>query len=572
MSIKKGKSIHILGMNCYMHDSSAALIKNGRIIAAAEEERFNKVKHTSEFPINSINYCLSEAKININDVEYIGFYLNPYKHYISLLKHILKYFPKSLRYFKPKLMFDQKRNSGRILLNIKNILRRKLGYKNKILFVRHHLAHATSSYFCSGFRKAAILTLDSMGEWESTCFLHGEDNRIKTLKKIYFPNSLGYVYSSVTDYLGFKSDSDEFKVMGLAAYGNHKRYIDYFKDIIKLKNDGCFDVNLDYFEYQFQTYKTVSDLFISKFGKNRKVNDKITQKHKDIAASLQKTLENTAIHLSNHLYKITKCNNLCLAGGVAMNSVMNKKIIDKTPFSNIFIPPAPNDAGTSIGAALYIYHNFLNNPIKNRVKNSFVGPSFSRYDIVKILIENKLDYTPIENISKECAKLISRGNIIGWFQDRMEFGSRALGNRSILTDPTDPKMADKVNDIKHRERWRPLAPSILEEKMHIYFENPFPSPFMSLVFQVKKEKHEEVPSVVHMNGSARVQTVNKKNNPKFYKLIKEFYKITGTPLVLNTSFNYQGKPIVRTPKDAIESFKRMNMDYLALNNFLIKKR
>lgn len=564
--------MYILGLNCYYHDSAACLIKDGKIIAALEEERLNREKHTKKFPINSIKYCLKKANISMNDIDYIGFYIKPSLR-LRLLPIFLKGLPKSLLGLKHAINTTN-------FLKIKKELKINfnLNKNTKFFFIEHHLAHAASSFFVSPFKESAILSIDGVGEVCTTWYGIGQDNKLKAIKKINFPHSLGFVYSAVTQYLGFKEDSDEYKVMGLAAYGKPK-YYEEFKDIIQLKKNGEFKINLKYFDYQYGKKPYFSKKFISLFGPNREKEGEIKDIHKDLASSLQKRFEDVLLNMLNYLYNITNSKNLCLVGGCALNSVANGKILKNTPFKNIYIQAAANDAGTSLGSAYYIYNYILNRPRNYIMNSAYLGPEFSTEDIKNYLDENNIKYIKFENdqeLIKTIAKLIYKNNVIGWFQGRMEFGPRALGNRSILANPCNPKIQDILNlKVKHREKFRPFAPVIDVEGADKYFEcdNPVPIPtdFMLMVYPIKKDKQKLIPAVTHVDGSGRLQTIRKEQNSLYYHIIKEFGNLTKIPILVNTSFNIRGEPIVCTPQDAYRCMMGTGIDYLAIDKFLIKR-
>ena len=544
--------MNIVGMQEFGHDTSAVLLEDNKIKLAIEEERINRIKHSDGFnlggeaPLNSFKYCSSVAKNSIDKYSFGWDFTS--KRIFNLIKRgILNKITRQRvgMYGFPirKLVY------GHTI----GLWKRKKFFdsfdKSKIRFVDHHLAHAASSYRCSGFKNANILIIDGAGEESSTSLYAGKDGRIDKLKSFPAVNSLGQLYENITSLLGMGMFG-EGKTMGLASYG---KYDSALSDILEVNKRG----------YLVNWNK------IKKLNKYKRKDGKITKEHEDIAATLQVSLEKAVLNLAELLYDQTGYKNLCLGGGVALNCKMNSVILNSDFVKNIYVPSSPNDAGVALGAALEIAAQ--NGQRFKKLNHAYLGPEYSDREIETELKRSNLKFESREDVERVAAELISRGNVIGWFQGRMEFGPRALGNRSILADPTNLKIADKVNDIKHRERWRPLAPSVLDEKKGKYFKKSYSSPFMSLAFQVKEEKQKEIPAVTHIDGSARVQTVNKETNPKFYKLIREFYKITGTPVVLNTSFNDMGQPIVMTPKDAIESFKKMRLDCLILGNCLLHK-
>ena len=561
--------MYILGISCYYHDAAACLIKDGKLIAAAEEERFTRKKHDSSFPINAIDFCLKEANISSKELSFIGFYEKPLLKFERILSQHLEMFPYSFwSFYKtiPNWLSEK--------LRIPKIIKKKLKYKGDILFIDHHLAHATSSFLVSPFKEAAILTVDGVGEWTTTAIGYGKENEIGLLKEIKFPHSLGLLYSTVTAHLGFSVNNSEYKIMSLAAYGNPV-YYDKFMKIIDLKEDGSYRLDMDFFDYHYRL-RMPSKNFIKEFGPIRKPSEKITHHHKDIAASLQKVTEVIMFKILNHLYEITKCNNLCMAGGVALNSVANGKIKKYTKFKNVFIQPASSDAGTSLGVAFYIYNSVLNNKRDYVMNNVYLGPNFS-YDEIKIFLNsNGINYQEFKDdkeLIKEVAKLIFGNNVVGWFQGRMEFGPRALGNRSILANPCNPQMKKILNEkVKHREEFRPFAPVIIEEKVKEYFDiDKKDEKFMLFVYPVKESKRKLIPAVTHVDGTARLQTVNKNQNLLYHNLIMEFEKLSKVPVLINTSFNIRGEPIVCTPEDAYRCMMGTEIDYLVLSNFLIKR-
>lgn len=560
---------NILGISAFYHDSAACLIQDGKIIAAASEERFTRKKHDASFPKKAIQYCLKEGGIDYKDLTHVGFYEKPFIKFERILSTSLATFPKSFpSYIKAIPVWLKEK------LWIPQIIRKELQFKKSLYFIEHHRSHAASSFFTSPFKEAALLTIDGVGEWSTATYGKGNNNTIELFKEIRFPHSLGLLYSAFTYYLGFKVNSAEYKVMGLAPYGV-PRYLDLIKrELIEVNEDGGIKLNMKYFAYDYGL-KMISPSFCQLFGHPvRKPETPLEQFHKDLAASIQKITEEVVLKMVHHVYQETKSENLCLAGGVALNCVANGKILKNGPFKNIYIQPAAGDAGGAVGIAYFIYHSVLKAPRDNGWEHSYWGPSFSKDNIRKMLDENKIKYQVFERkeLLQKVAKLIDEQQVLGWFQGRMEFGPRALGNRSILADARNPKNKDIVNlKIKFRESFRPFAPSILEDKVSEYFDLQLPSPFMLLVAQVKEDKRI-IPSVTHVDGSARIQTVSRSQNELFYDLIHEFYQLTGCPIIINTSFNVRGEPIVCTPEDAYRCFMRTNMDYLVMDTFLLDKR
>lgn len=568
--------MYILGISCYYHDSAACLIKDGEIIAAAQEERFTRKKHDFHFPHNAIKYCLSEAGIGANNIDFVGFYDKPFVKFERILETYLSVAPIGIRSFIQAIpmWIHQK-------LWIPQLIQKELGYNGEIIFTEHHESHASSAFFPSPFKEAAILTADGVGEWTTTSLGIGKDNRIAISHEIKFPHSLGLLYSAFTYYCGFKVNSGEYKLMGAAPYGEPK-YMDLImNELIDLKKDGSFKLNMKYFGY-LDDLKMTNGRFNKLFGMQpRKPETKINQKYLDIARSIQAVTEEVMLRMAVRLYKETGLKNICLAGGVALNCVANGRIIRETPFENIFVQPAAGDAGGALGSAQFIWYHYLGNERKADGKNdgmkaSYLGPSFSNDCIKKFLENYKIPFEELDNdrLTSKTAQFIAEKNVIGWFQGRMEFGPRALGSRSIIGDARFSEMKDVMNmKIKFRESFRPFASSVLWEKTSEYFDirEDLESPYMLLVAQVKENKRV-IPAVTHADYSARIQTVKREDNPIYYDLINEYYKLTGVPAIINTSFNVRGEPIVCRPEEAYKCFMRTNMDYLAMGNFLLDKK
>jgi carbamoyltransferase len=562
--------MYILGISCFYHDAAACLIKNGKLIAAASEERFTRKKYDDSLPRNAIQYCLKQEGISIKDIEYIGFYDKPFIKFERILSTYLSVFPRGLLSFYSAIPIWLKQK-----LWTPYIIRKELNYSGKIIFIEHHMSHAASSFLVSPFEKAAILTVDGVGEWTTASKGIGDGNKIDLTHEIHFPHSLGLLYAAFTSYLGFRINSAEYKVMGLASYGKPVYYDLIKKEIIDIKEDGSFKLNMKYFAYHYGLVMTSKKFHKLFDGPPREVESEVTEKHQNIAASLQKVTNEIMIKLANSLYKETGFNNLCLAGGVALNCVANGEILEKTPFKNIFIQPAAGDAGGAIGVAFYIWNTILNNPREFEWSHNYWGPQFSNEGIRQFLIENNIPYQKLDfgQIAQKTANLIAKGNIIGWFQGRMEWGPRALGDRSVLADPRNKDIKSLVNKmIKFREEFRPFAPSMLEEYASDYLEMKTPSPYMLFTTKAKENKKDIIPAVVHVDGSSRHQTVNRDQNQLYYDLINEFYKITKVSVVLNTSFNLRSEPIVCTPSEAYLCFMRSGLDYLVLGNYLLDKK
>jgi len=605
---------YILGISAYYHDSAVSLIKDQEIICAVQEERFTRKKHDSSFPINGIKYCLDYAKINLDEVEYIGFYDKPFLKFERLLETYLAEVPKGFRSFamaiptwlKEKLFLKDTliKEFSKILIDqnttkaeIKKI---KSKIENKLLFGEHHGSHAGSCFYPSPFEESAILTMDGVGEWTTTAIAHGKNNKIEFLQEIHFPHSLGLLYSAITYFTGFKVNSGEYKVMGLAPYGEAK-YVDLIKEnLIDIKEDGSFRLNMKYFNYT--TGLTMTNKNFNKlFNRSpRKSETQITQFEMDLARSLQEVTEEIVIKLAKTAKKITGSNNLVMSGGVALNCVANGKLLREKIFDNIWIQPASGDAGGSLGVAQMIYYDHLNNPRttnpKDSMKGSYLGISYNDDQVKEYLdsINAKYQYFDCqEKFNQQLAKLLADEKVIGWHQGRMEFGPRALGARSIIGDARSTKMQSIMNlKIKYRESFRPFAPAILRERITDYFEiDDVDSPYMLLVAPVKESRRiamtnqqqqlfgieklniarSQIPAITHIDYSARIQTVDVNTNPKFYHLIKEFENQTGCPVVINTSFNVRGEPIVCSPKDSYQCFMRTKMDVLAIENFILYK-
>jgi len=570
--------MYILGLSCFYHDSSACLLKEGKVIAAAQEERFTRVKHDTSFPLNASKWCMESAGITIDDVDYVAFYEKPFRKFERVLYQHLESFPWSWRMFcgsMPSWLNEK--------LRMPRILRKKLRYRGEVFFIDHHMCHAASSFLASPFREAALLTIDGVGEYTTTALGHAKGNDITLEKHITFPHSLGLLYSAVTAYLGFKVNNSEYKVMGLSAYGNNDRktndhYRKMVSDVIDMKDDGSFALNMDYFDYVGRM-RMFSGKFVRDFGSPRKPGESITPRHKDIAAAVQMVTEDVVLHLLGHLRKTTGLEGVCLAGGVALNSVVNGKILKGTGFRRIFIQPAAGDAGTSVGAALYLYNTILGKKRSYVMESAYLGPGYSMEEIKKFLDGNSIKYTEFRTESellKKTARLIAEDKVVGWFQGRMEWGPRALGNRSILANPKNPGMQDILNlKVKHREKFRPFAPAVCADDAYRYFEcdRPLPAPadFMLMVYPMKSSRKGEIPAVVHADGTGRLQTLRKEQNPLYYKLIKEFGRLTGTPVLINTSFNIRGEPIVMSPYDAYRCMMGTGIDYLVIDRFLIRR-
>ncbi|MBT4652560.1 MAG: hypothetical protein HN981_02910 [Candidatus Pacebacteria bacterium] len=567
--------MNILGISCYYHDSAACLITDGVIKAAGAEERFTRKKHDKSFPFKTIDYCLKELGGAINEIDAVVFYEKPIVKFERTISQHLQNFPKSLPLALSSIpeLFDQK-------LQIEKILKEELNYHGKIYYSSHHLSHASSAYYLSGFKKAAILTVDGVGEWATTTLGIGKGKNIKIDQEISFPHSLGLLYSTLTTYLGFDANNSEYKVMGLAAYGDPQPYKEKFDELVTQFSDGSYQLNQKYFDFDWSNKRMFSKELVKLFGhKPRKPESKAYKYHEDIAAALQKKLEEVVINMLKAAYKKYKTPNLCFSGGVALNSVLNGKIISQTPFKNLYIPTDPSDAGASMGAALYVTAQKDKHPIQWKKFNPYLGPGYSWYEIEKTLKKMNISYTFFKDkkkLTKNVAKKIKNQKVIGWFQGRMEWGPRALGNRSILADATTTEMRDIINaKVKKREMFRPFAPVILEEYTEKYFESDknlsVSAKYMLMVYPFKEIGKKQVPAVTHVDGSGRLQTLARKDNKLYYELIEEYEKITGVPIIINTSFNVRGEPIVCSPEDAVNCFLHTDIDYLVIDQFICKK-
>ncbi len=585
----------ILGISAFYHDSAACLVQEGRIIAAAQEERFTRKKHDPSFPRQAADYCLREGGISAGDLDLVAFYEKPFLKFDRILHSYLAYAPAGLRSF---LMAIPLWIRERIWM--KEMIKKELRYEGKIIFPEHHESHAASAFFPSPFPEAAFLTVDGVGEWATTSFGVGRGNRIEMRGELQFPHSLGLLYSAFTYFTGFRVNSGEYKLMGLAPYGEPKHVDTILRELIDLKEDGSFRLNMKYFNYGVgltMTSARFEDLF---GGPPRQPESRLTQREMDLARSIQLVTEEILFRMARHVRRETGLRNLCLAGGVALNCVANGRILREGLFENLWIQPAAGDAGGALGAALLGWHQYLGqarqvNGKKDSQRGSYLGPSFSQEEIRRFLEGQGAAFKELtrEEAPEQVADLIQAGKVIGWFQGRMEFGPRALGARSILGDARSPQMQEQMNlKIKFRESFRPFAPSVLRERASEYFEIDAESPYMLLVAPVAKAKRRElsaeeqkrfgieklltirstIPAVTHVDYSARIQTVREEDQPVFYRMIKKFADKYGCPVIINTSFNVRGEPIVCTPEQAYLCFLRTNMDYLMLGNFLLEKK
>ena len=574
--------MYILGINAYHGGASACLIEDGQIVAAAEEERFQRVKYWAGFPVEAIRYCLDEAGISVYDVEHIGISRNPSANFYKKILYVLSSRPSF------SLVRDRLSNAARVK-DLRQVLGEALGVDAAALRaefhnVEHHRAHMASAFFVSPFQEAAILSVDGMGDFVSTMWGVGRGNNFDVMGSIGFPHSLGNFYTMVTQWLGFPKYGDEGKVMGLAPYGQPV-YMDEMRQVVRVQRDGTFELDLDYVAHGAEGATMTWDdgapaigpLYTSKltqlFGPPREPRTEITEHHQNVAASLQAMLEEAEFGLVEMLQRSTGQTALCMAGGVALNSSFNGKVLPNTAFDDIYIHPAAGDAGTALGVCFTIYHQILGHPRTCVLEHAYTGPRFENGQIAKRLGAHELPYEELDDreLVRRTAELVADGNIVGWFQGRMEWGPRALGNRSIVADPRRADMRDILNArIKYREPFRPFAPSILSEAVGDYFDQSYPDPFMIKVYNVLPEKRAEIPAVTHVDGTGRLQTVHRETNPLYWQLIKEFENQTGVPVVLNTSFN-ENEPIVCTPEEAIDCYLRTKMDALAIGNYLVTK-
>lgn len=558
----------VVGISCFYHDSSACLVRDGKVIAAAQEERFSRQKNTDAFPIEALNYCAQEGNIIFDQVKGIGYFEKPYLKFSRVLIEHLNQFPFSLNSFlrsMPQWM------DSRLILPM--VIQEELSTNSPVHFFKHHLSHAASAFLPSPFEESAIMTCDGVGEWTSMTMGYGRGQDIKLTEEISYPDSLGLLYTTVTVYLGFHAQGGEGKTMGLAAYGE-PRFVPQMEKVIHVFPDGSFRLNQKYFAYR-RGKKMWNSEFEKLFGPAKKYEEKWEQRHYDIAASLQQIVEKIFILTARNLYQKTKSKNLCLAGGVTLNCVGNAKILEETDFQNIFVQPAAGDAGGSIGSALYLSNTLYREP-RHHMEHSFLGPEFSEYEILKAIKNHRIqDFQKLdeEALIKKAAECIAQNKTLGWFQGRMEFGPRALGGRSILANPCSKEMKDILNmKVKKRESFRPFAPMVLKERAHEFFHLTIDSPYMLLAPQVRADKKDILPAITHADGTARVQTVGQEEHKLLRKLILEFEKHSGVPVLLNTSFNRNGEPVVCKPMNAIESYLGSGLDALAIGPYWLEKK
>jgi carbamoyltransferase len=590
--------VYVLGISCFFHDSAAALLKDGVLVAAAEEERFTRKKHDYGFPQRAIEYVLAAEGIESREVDYVAFFEKPFLKFERILMTSLQMFPWALPVFREGMvswLLDK--------LWVSALITERLGVpRDRILFSEHHLSHAASTYLCSPFDEAAILTVDGVGEWATATYGVGRGSQIQLHRQIEFPHSLGLLYSAFTAFLGFEVNEGEYKVMGMAPYGE-PRYLDKVKKLIRTSDDGSFALNMEYFSFHRSAEATYNRRFIDLFGEPRspalhfftessgypsyfgeppanfKELARLNEHYADVAASIQRATEEVLLAMAHHLQRETGLNKLCLAGGVALNSVANGRILRETAFEEIFIQPSAGDGGGALGAALWAYNTALSQPRRFVLEHAYWGQRFSEGEVRDFLEQEGIAYEALseEQVLDGTVESLLAGEVVGWFQDRFEWGPRALGHRSILADPRRADMKDIVNTkIKFREPYRPFAPSVLAERVGDYFDTPgierqYPSRFMLMVAGVQPEKREVIPAVTHVDGTGRLQTVLRDTNPLYYDLIARFGQATGVPVILNTSFNLRGEPIVTTPREAYSTFSRSGMDTLVMGNCLVRK-
>jgi len=591
--------MNILGISCYYHDAAAVLLRDGQLIAAAEEERFTRIKHDFNYPEQAIKFCLESGGIQGDDVDYVAFFEKPFRKFDRILMTVLQTYPQSYKVFREAMitwMVDK--------LWIGSKISADLGIpRDRVLFSEHHLSHAASAFLCSPFDEAAILTVDGVGEWVTGTWGVGKGNHIELRKQMQFPHSIGLLYSAFTAFLGFEVNEGEYKVMGMAPYGQ-PRYVDKIWKVIRQESDGSFSLDMDYFSFQHSTDKTYNGRFAQLFGEPRPPKMlfftaesgfptyfgeppanyaelcKLNQHYADIASSIQQVTEEVLLGMARNLQKETGQTRLCIAGGVGLNSVANQRILRETPFEELFIQPSAGDGGGALGAALWADNMLLGNPRRFRMDHAYWGKSYQESEVREFLDTNNIHYQTIEDDNRLMDVVVDRlqqGKVIGWFQGRFEWGPRALGNRSIIADPGNPKMKDIVNTkIKFREPYRPFAPSVLAECAESYFELPnamqhYPARYMLYVVPVRPSKQSLLPAITHVDGTGRLQTVFRDASPRYYQLIERFGQATGVPAVLNTSFNLKGEPIVNTPANAFNTFSKSEMDMLVLGNIVVEK-
>jgi len=589
----------VLGISCFYHDAAAALVRDGEVVAAAEEERFTRKKHDYEFPTRAIKFCLETGKIPAEALDYVVFYEKPFLKFDRIMRTVMQTFPLSMPVFRESMLtwLGEK-------LWVKDMIRTRLGIPaERILFSEHHLSHAASAFLCSPFEDAAILTVDGVGEWATATMGLGAGNDIRILREIHFPHSIGLLYSAFTAYLGFEVNEGEYKVMGMAPFGT-PRFVDEVHKLLRIDDDGGFRLNMDYFSFHRSTHQTYNNRFVELFGPERPPSMHFftrqsgypsyfgpkptdyeqlaarNEHYADVAASIQAVTEEIVLKMATSLHRATGARKLCMAGGVALNSVANGRVLRETPFEEIFVQPSAGDGGGAIGAALYGYHTVLGHPRRFVLGHSYLGEAHAPGDVATFLRQNGLRHQAFDSEDALLDRVVGGlvdGKVVGWAQGRFEWGPRALGNRSILADPRREEMKEIVNTkIKFREPFRPFAPSVLVEEAEKYFELPdaarhYPARFMLYVVNVRDDKKATIPAVTHIDGTGRIQTVFEETSPLYHGLIQRFGRATGVPVLLNTSFNLRGEPIVNTPAEAFSTFQRSEMDMLVLDRFVLEK-
>jgi carbamoyltransferase len=569
---------YILGISCHYHDAAATLLKDGVVVAAAEEERFSRRKHDASFPANAIRWCLESQGIGLDQVGYVAFYEKPFLKFERILRQHLENFPRSFKTFQmamPQWLSEK--------IRIRSVIRKRLGYRGDVIYVDHHLSHASGAFLPGPFGEAAIVTVDGVGEWTTTAYGIGRGTSVELLKDIRFPHSLGLLYSAITAYLGFSVNNSEYKVMGLSPYGRMDRdanpYYAKLKRAIDIKPDGSYRLDMGYFVFQHSDRMPAERLCRLLGGAVRKPDDELEARHKDVAAAVQLITEDVVLAILRHARAATGCKNVALSGGVALNSVCNGKILANTGFERVWIQPNAGDAGNSMGAALFAHSAVLGRPRAYRLEHAYLGPGFSDADIGKFLADNGIKHTRFGSeaaLVAEAARSLHTGEVVGWFQGRMEWGPRALGARSILADPGRADMQAVLNEkVKHRESFRPFAPVVRAEDADRFFlcDSPLPLPadFMLMVYPIREEWRARLPAVTHVDGTGRLQTVRRAANPLYYDLIQEFGKLSGIPMLVNTSFNIRGEPIVCTPQDAYRCMMGTGIDCLFIGNYLVRR-
>jgi carbamoyltransferase len=591
--------VYILGVSCYYHDAAAVLLRDGVLVAAAEEERFTRVKHDFGFPTNAIRFCLEQAGVQSSDLDYAVFFEKPFRKLDRILMTALQMYPQAWGVFRESMiswMIDK--------LWVATTLQSELNIsQEKILFCEHHMSHAASAFLCSPFDEAAILTVDGVGEWVTATYGVGRGNNIRLLKQIEFPHSIGLLYSAFTAFLGFEVNEGEYKVMGMAPYGQ-PRFVDKVWKLVRQNRDGSFSLDMDYFSFHHSTSRTYNHKFVELFGEPRPSKmmfftdatgfpkyfgkppddypslSRLNQHYADIAASIQQVTEELLLAMANNLHRETGLKRLCIAGGVGLNSVANSRILRETPLEELYVQPAAGDGGGALGAALWAYNTLLGKPRDFAMNHAYWGRSYTPAEIADFLRDHNIPYHHFdqeEGLLDQVVDRLMRGKVIGWSQGRFEWGPRALGNRSILADPRNPEMKDIVNaKIKFREPYRPFAPSVLAEQAEKYFDLPnaakhLPARYMLYVVPVRENQQANLPAITHVDGTGRLQTVFSEQSPRYYRLIERFGQATGVPVLLNTSFNLRGEPIVNTPANAFNTFSKSEMDCLVMENFLIEK-